>query len=146
MNSNTGKRPMLFSSSSSSSSSSDFEHNLASAIRAQTQLLTNAYTSYNLAIASYMENMDNQPPRHGGSTFGHRVIHRDREEADRRLWNDYFSEIGKLGLSTLQKVIEAFRILTYGIPADAADEYIQIGESTAIDSVERLKRSLGSDI
>ncbi|XP_019194852.1 PREDICTED: uncharacterized protein LOC109188679 [Ipomoea nil] len=126
--------------------------------------------------------MDNQPPSHGGSTFGHRVIHRDREEADRRLWNDYFSEypkyseamfrrrfrmsrnlflrianavkghdnyfvqrkdrIGRLGLSTLQKVTAAFRILAYGIPADATDEYIQIGESTAIESLKRFCRAI----
>ncbi|XP_019173404.1 PREDICTED: uncharacterized protein LOC109168980 [Ipomoea nil] len=126
--------------------------------------------------------MDNQPPSNGGSTFGHRVIHRDREEADRRLWNDYFSEypkyseamfrrrfrmsrnlflrianavkghdnyfvqrkdrIGRLGLSTLQKVTAAFRILAYGIPADATDEYIQIGESTAIESLKRFCRAI----
>ncbi|XP_019150945.1 PREDICTED: uncharacterized protein LOC109147744 [Ipomoea nil] len=123
--------------------------------------------------------MDNQPPRHGGSTFGHRVIHRDREEADRRLWNDYFSEypkyseamfrrrfrmsrnlflrianavkghdnyfvqrkdrIGRLGLSTLQKVTAAFRVLAYGIPAD---EYILIGESTTIESLKRFCRAV----
>ncbi|XP_019170454.1 PREDICTED: uncharacterized protein LOC109166024 [Ipomoea nil] len=46
--------------------------------------------------------------------------------------------IGRLGLSTLQKVTAAFRVLAYGIPADAADEYIQIGESTTIE------RMLGS--
>ncbi|XP_019200113.1 PREDICTED: putative nuclease HARBI1 [Ipomoea nil] len=107
--------------------------------------------------------MDNQPPRHGGSTFGHRVIDRDREEADRRLWNDYFSEypkyseamfrhdnyfvqrkdrIGRLGLSTLQKVTAAFRVLAYGILANAADEYIQIGESTTIESLKRFCRAI----
>ncbi|XP_019167858.1 PREDICTED: uncharacterized protein LOC109163562 [Ipomoea nil] len=126
--------------------------------------------------------MDNQPPRHGSSTFGHRVLHHDREEADRRLWNDYFSEypkyseamfrrrfrmsqnlflrianavkghgnyfvqrkdrIGRLGLSTLQKVTSVFRVLAYGIPADATDEYIQIGESTTIESLKRFCRAV----
>ncbi|XP_019172667.1 PREDICTED: uncharacterized protein LOC109168067 [Ipomoea nil] len=51
--------------------------------------------------------------------------------------------IGRLRLSTLQKVTAAFRILAYGIPADAADEYIQIGESTAREKVfgERYLRA-----
>lgn len=40
---------------------------------------------------------------------------------------------GKLGLSALQKVVAALRQLTYGVPADSLDEYIQIGESTALE-------------
>jgi hypothetical protein len=39
---------------------------------------------------------------------------------------------GVLGLSCLQKVIAALRMLAYGVPADALDEYIRIGESTAL--------------
>jgi hypothetical protein len=35
------------------------------------------------------------------------------------------------GLGPLQKVCAAMRILAYGLPSDAVDEYIQIGESTA---------------
>ncbi|XP_019189266.1 PREDICTED: uncharacterized protein LOC109183665 [Ipomoea nil] len=42
-------------------------------------------------------------------------------------------KIGRLGFSTLQKVIAAFQILVYVVGADATDEYIQIGESTAIE-------------
>ncbi|XP_042444071.1 uncharacterized protein LOC122029197 [Zingiber officinale] len=48
--------------------------------------------------------------------------------------------LGRLGLSSLQKIIAAFRILTYGVPADATNEYIKIGESTAIESVKRFCR------
>jgi hypothetical protein len=33
------------------------------------------------------------------------------------------------GLGPLQKVCAAMRILAYGLPSDAVDEYIQIGES-----------------
>ncbi|XP_062083361.1 uncharacterized protein LOC133789573 [Humulus lupulus] len=40
--------------------------------------------------------------------------------------------MGKLGLSGLQKVIAVFRMLAYGVPADATDEYIKIGESHLI--------------
>jgi hypothetical protein len=39
--------------------------------------------------------------------------------------------IGLAGLGPLQKVCVAMRILAYGLPSDAVDEYIQIGESTA---------------
>ncbi|XP_074269509.1 protein ANTAGONIST OF LIKE HETEROCHROMATIN PROTEIN 1-like [Silene latifolia] len=37
------------------------------------------------------------------------------------------------GLSPLQKCIAAIRILAYGTPADAIDEYIKIGETTTIE-------------
>ncbi|XP_039120525.1 uncharacterized protein LOC120256933 [Dioscorea cayenensis subsp. rotundata] len=119
---------------------------------------------------------------HGGSIPGHVVINRNREAADRNLWNDYFSEnprynaemfrrryrmsrslflrivgavknhdsyfqqrcdgLGRGGLSTLQKITAAFRMLAYGLPADATDEYIKIGESTAIESFKRFCRAI----
>ncbi|XP_019158427.1 PREDICTED: uncharacterized protein LOC109155149 [Ipomoea nil] len=50
--------------------------------------------------------------------------------------------IGRAGLSTLQKLTTAFRILAYGVPADATDEYIQIGESIAIESLKRFYRAI----
>jgi hypothetical protein len=43
-----------------------------------------------------------------------------------------------LGLSCFQKVTAAFRMLTYGVPADATNEYVRIGESTAIESLRRF--------
>jgi hypothetical protein len=45
---------------------------------------------------------------------------------------------GVLGLSCFQKVTAAFRMLTYGVPADATDEYVRIGESTALESLRRF--------
>lgn len=39
---------------------------------------------------------------------------------------------GKLGLSTLQKDRAALRILSYGYTPDTVDEYLPIGESTAM--------------
>ncbi|KAL6498576.1 hypothetical protein OROHE_026517 [Orobanche hederae] len=58
----------------------------------------------------------------------------------------YFTQradsVGRLGLSTLQKVTAALRILAYGSPADAVDEYIKIGESTAIESMKRFCRAI----
>ncbi|XP_057803130.1 uncharacterized protein LOC131018426 [Salvia miltiorrhiza] len=49
---------------------------------------------------------------------------------------------GRWGLSTLQKITAAFRILAYGVPADATDEYINIGESTAIKCVKKFCRAI----
>ena len=49
---------------------------------------------------------------------------------------------GRLGLSPLQKITAAFRMLTYGVPADATDEIVRIGESTVIQSLERLVKAI----
>ncbi|XP_020272418.1 uncharacterized protein LOC109847598 [Asparagus officinalis] len=49
--------------------------------------------------------------------------------------------VGKLGLSTLQKVTSAFRMLAYGTSADSTDEYVRIGESTAIVCLKRFCRA-----
>lgn len=46
--------------------------------------------------------------------------------------------LGRLGLSTIQKVTSVFRILVYGGPADSTDEIARIGESTAILCVKRF--------
>ena len=45
---------------------------------------------------------------------------------------------GEMGLSALQKVVAAVRILAYGIPADAVDEYVRIGESTAHEALKHF--------
>jgi hypothetical protein len=45
---------------------------------------------------------------------------------------------GLQGLSALQKVIAAMRILMYGLPTDAVDEYVQITESIAHESLEHF--------
>nr|AAD28316.1 hypothetical protein [Arabidopsis thaliana] len=36
----------------------------------------------------------------------------------------------------------AFRMLAYGVPADSTDEYIKIGESTALESLKRFCRAI----
>jgi hypothetical protein len=46
--------------------------------------------------------------------------------------------LGKPGLSTLQKATAAIRQLAYGLPADACDEYVRIGESTATVCLDRF--------
>ena len=50
--------------------------------------------------------------------------------------------LGRPGLSTLQKATAIFRMLAYGIPADATDEYVKIGESTTIECVKRFCRAV----
>ncbi|XP_039775946.1 uncharacterized protein LOC120643603 [Panicum virgatum] len=45
---------------------------------------------------------------------------------------------GLLGLSALQKMVAAMRILAYGLPLDAVDEYVQIGTSTAHEALNHF--------
>jgi len=60
--------------------------------------------------------------------------------------DDYFVQkrnaAGTLGLSCLQKVVAAFRMIAYGVAADATDDYVRIGESTALDSLRRFVRAV----
>ena len=50
--------------------------------------------------------------------------------------------VGVLGLSSLQKITAAYRILAYGTPADSVDEYIIIEESTVIESLRRFVKAV----
>ncbi|XP_024177898.1 uncharacterized protein LOC112183795 [Rosa chinensis] len=45
---------------------------------------------------------------------------------------------GAIGLSSYQKITAALRMLAYGVPADYVDEYVRIGESTALKSLKRF--------
>ncbi|XP_028053850.1 uncharacterized protein LOC114258161 [Camellia sinensis] len=60
--------------------------------------------------------------------------------------NEYFIQThdatGAPGLSGIHKITIALRILQYGMPADAVDEYIRIGESTAIVALNFFTRSI----
>jgi hypothetical protein len=60
--------------------------------------------------------------------------------------NPYFKQrtnvLGVLGLSCLQKVTAAHKILAYGIPADLTDEYLRIGETTAIESLRTFVKAI----
>ena len=44
---------------------------------------------------------------------------------------------GKLGLSSLQKITAALRMLAYGVSGDFIDEYVRIGETTALESLKK---------
>ena len=57
-------------------------------------------------------------------------------------YDDYFvqkwSAANVARLSCFQKLTAAFHMLTYGVPADATDEYVRIGESTIFESLRRF--------
>ena len=50
--------------------------------------------------------------------------------------------IGRRGLSPLQKCTAAIRMLAYGAPADYVDEYVQMGESIAIECLVNFVRGV----
>ncbi|XP_059635757.1 uncharacterized protein LOC132277934 [Cornus florida] len=58
---------------------------------------------------------------------------------DVKAHNDYFIQkrdaTGRLGLSSMQKMTTAIRILAYGCAVDHCDEYIKIDESITIETL-----------
>jgi hypothetical protein len=56
-------------------------------------------------------------------------------------YDDYFklkrNAANTVGLSCFQKVTTVFRVLTYGIPDGATDEYVRIGDSTVFESLRK---------
>ncbi|KAE8974234.1 hypothetical protein PR003_g19319 [Phytophthora rubi] len=60
--------------------------------------------------------------------------------------DDYFEQkydaTGEPGLSPLQKVTAVLRMYCYGLAADAIDEYVCIGESTAAEAFQRFTRAV----
>ena len=44
----------------------------------------------------------------------------------------------KLGLSLLQKITVALRMLAYGVSGDLIDEYVQIGETNALEKLKKF--------
>ncbi|CAM8886269.1 unnamed protein product [Rhodiola kirilowii] len=57
-------------------------------------------------------------------------------------YDPYFQQrvdaLGRKGLSPLQKCTAAMRMLAYGVFADAVDDYVRIGESTAIECLKKF--------
>ncbi|XP_017217329.1 uncharacterized protein LOC108194901 [Daucus carota subsp. sativus] len=49
---------------------------------------------------------------------------------------------GRLGLSSMQKITAALRMLAYGVTGDFMDEYIRIGETTAMESLKKFTETL----
>nr|GEW83258.1 hypothetical protein [Tanacetum cinerariifolium] len=59
----------------------------------------------------------------------------DREDAERRLWADYFDDHCRMSISALMKCTAAIRQFAYGSTPDAFDEYFQMSEHTARDAL-----------
>ncbi|XP_042968395.1 uncharacterized protein LOC122301247 [Carya illinoinensis] len=61
-------------------------------------------------------------------------------------YEPYFVQIrdnaGRLGLSSMQKITAALRMLAYGVTGDFMDEYIRIDESTAMESLKRFSETI----
>ncbi len=61
-------------------------------------------------------------------------------------WSPYFTQredcSGRTGLSPLQKCTAAIRMLAYGTPADALDEYLLIGKSTSLECLDTFARGV----
>ncbi|XP_010236560.1 uncharacterized protein LOC104584118 [Brachypodium distachyon] len=61
-------------------------------------------------------------------------------------WSPYFTYradcSGRIGLSPLQKCTAAMRMLAYGTPADALDEYLKIGKSTALQRLDTFAQGV----
>ncbi|XP_040998153.1 uncharacterized protein LOC121244196 [Juglans microcarpa x Juglans regia] len=51
---------------------------------------------------------------------------------------------GRLGLSSMQKKTVALRMLAYGVTGDFMDEYVRIGESTAMESLKKFSETIVS--
>jgi hypothetical protein len=56
--------------------------------------------------------------------------------------DEYFqtrvNAVRQVGLSLLQKCTAALRMLAYGVPADSVDDYVRIGEITAVECLEKF--------
>ncbi|XP_062100749.1 uncharacterized protein LOC133806672 [Humulus lupulus] len=53
-----------------------------------------------------------------------------------------FDAVGRRGLLPLQKCTAAMRMLAYGAPVNYVDEYVQIGETTAIECLVNFVRGV----
>ncbi|XP_052562057.1 uncharacterized protein LOC128092379 [Culex pipiens pallens] len=66
--------------------------------------------------------------------------------ADVERQNPYFQQkidaVGKIGLSARQKCTAAMRILAYGSCADSIDEFVRIGESTALKTLKEFCKTI----
>jgi hypothetical protein len=59
-----------------------------------------------------------------------------------RAYDDYFvlkaDYTGTIGFSSYKKCTAAMRMIAYGIPGDAKDEYLRIGDTSAIESTVQV--------
>ncbi|XP_059288995.1 uncharacterized protein LOC132042487 [Lycium ferocissimum] len=112
--------------SSSSSSSLDLDDTIA---EEQQVILQNIWM--NNYMLQYLQEYQNNEVFRVGSVPAHDTYFEQHADA-----------MGRFGLSIVQKITAVFRMLAYGLPADATDEYVKIRESTAIESMKRFCRAI----
>ena len=66
----------------------------------------------------------------------------DRLSAEIPYFQQRRDATGRLGLSPLQKATAAIRMMAYGCPADAVDEYLRLGETTALLCLEHFVQGI----
>tara|TARA_R110002050_G_scaffold32219_2_gene83030 strand:+ start:241 stop:927 length:687 start_codon:yes stop_codon:yes gene_type:complete len=86
------------------------------------------YYNYLSIELKYPESLFRRRFRMSSSLF--KKIFRDLPEVDIFL-TEMTDAVGRRGVSPLQKIVAALRMLCYGESADRQDEYIQIGQTTA---------------
>ncbi|XP_048633777.1 putative nuclease HARBI1 [Brassica napus] len=69
-----------------------------------------------------------------------RIVHRLSEHVP--FFQQRRDATGRFGLSPLQKCTAAIRLLAYGSAADAVDEYLRVGESTAISCLKHFNEGI----
>ncbi|XP_047949428.1 uncharacterized protein LOC125195298 [Salvia hispanica] len=74
--------------------------------------------------------------------YRHRFINRDHVGADQRCFTLQSDATGRPGLSTYQKCTTAIRQLAYAGPADMFDEYLQMGETTALKTLRQFCKGI----
>ncbi|GAA0172314.1 hypothetical protein LIER_26163 [Lithospermum erythrorhizon] len=106
----------------------------------------NTIGGHNLLFQDYFADSPTYGPRVFQRRFRMRrdlfIRIKDAIEANDSYFVQRRNAAGKLGLSALQKVTAAFQMLTYGITGDLTDEYIRIGETTAIKSMKRFVKAI----
>ncbi|KAL6226092.1 hypothetical protein ACLB2K_000057 [Fragaria x ananassa] len=95
----------------------------------------NLYIDYFAEVPRFPEEKFRKRFRMSKSLF-HRIA--DAVKAHDNFFMQQRDGIGKLGLSSLQKLTAAFRMIVYGAPADSLDDYLKIGESIAIRCLKTL--------
>jgi hypothetical protein len=80
--------------------------------------------------------------------FSNNAVYTDEQfcRSSWQLHDAYFTmrvdATGRRGLSPLQKCTVAIRMLAYGSSADSVDDYVQIGETTTMECLDKFVRGV----
>uniref|UniRef100_A0A0D3BY44 DDE Tnp4 domain-containing protein n=1 Tax=Brassica oleracea var. oleracea TaxID=109376 RepID=A0A0D3BY44_BRAOL len=87
---------------------------------------------------TYNNNVEDRANKHKKRAY----IERNREAENVLFFQQRKDAVGRLGLSPIQKCTATICMLAYGSAADAADEYLRLGESTALSCVTNFTESV----